>query len=217
MIGNYFKMAKRSLLASKASSLINIIGLVTGIASALVLITVISYEMSFDKFHSEAERIYHVVRISGDDMSEFRSGVSFPVHRAMREEIAGLEDVAAVEYFGGAYVDILDTKGETERKFREEEGFAVVEPSFFKVFDYAHTNFKWLTGNPDKAFDEPFNIYLTRSMAKKYFGDEDPMNRPINLQQKYDCKVTGVIEDLPPNTDFPFRVLFSYASVQTLA
>ncbi|MEO7988966.1 MAG: ABC transporter permease [Chryseolinea sp.] len=217
MILNYFKMAKRSLLASKGTSFINIIGLVTGIASALTVIAVIRYETSFDTFHSKADRIYRVVRISGEDMSEFRSGISFPVHRAMRDEIAGLNDIAAMEYFGGAYVDVLDTKGNSERKFREEFGFALVEPSFFKVFDFAQTNFKWLAGNKEKAFDEPFNTVLTSSMAKKYFGNEDPIGRTIKIQQKFDCKVTGVIEDFPPNTDFPFTVLLSYASVPTLA
>jgi putative ABC transport system permease protein len=217
MLGNYFKMAKRSLLTHKGTSFINIIGLVTGIAAALTLITVIRYELSFDTFHSEPGQIYRIVRVSGEDMSEFRTGVSFPVHRALREEIPGLHDIAALEYFGGAYVDILDARGETEKKFREESGFGIVEPSFFKVFDFADTNFKWLAGNLEKAFDEPFNIVLTRSMAKKYFGDEDPLSKTVKLQQRYHCKVTGVIEDFPPNTDFPFTVLIAYESVKTLA
>ena len=129
-------------------------------------------------------------------MSEFRSGVSYPVHRAMREEIAGLKHVAAVNYFGGAYVDVLDEKGETENKFREEVGFGIAEPSFFKVFDFADTDFKWIAGNPEKALEEPFTMVLTRSMAKKYFGNEDPINRILKLQQKFDFKVTGVIEDV---------------------
>lgn len=217
MLGNYFKMAKRSLLTHKGTSFINIIGLVTGIAAALTLITVIRYELSFDTFHSNADRIYRIVRVSGEDMAEFRSGVSFPVHRALREEIAGLKDIAAVEYFGGADVDVLDENGVAENKFREEAGFVIVEPSFFKIFDFADTDFKWIAGNPVKAFDEPSDVVLTRSMAKKYFGDKDPMNRTLRLQQKYDFKVSGVIEDFPSNTDFPFTVLFSYEMVPMLA
>ena len=74
MLGNYFKMAKRSLFTHKGTSFINIIGLVTGIAAALTLITVIRYELSFDTFHSDADKIYRIVRVSGADMSEFRSG-----------------------------------------------------------------------------------------------------------------------------------------------
>lgn len=120
MLGSYFKMAKRSLLTHKATSFINIAGLVTGIASALALTAIIRYELSFDTFHSNPERIYRIVRVSGDDMSEFRSGVSFPVHHSLREEIPGLKDIVAVEYSGGALVDVLDARGETEKKFIEE-------------------------------------------------------------------------------------------------
>lgn len=217
MLGSYFKMAKRSLLKHKATSFINIAGLVTGIAAALALIAAIHYEMSFDTFHSNPKQIYRVVRVSGDDMSEFRSGVSFPVHKAMREEIPGLKDIVAVEYAGGALVDVLDAKGETEKKFIEDSGFGIVEPSFFKVFDFADTDFKWLAGNPETALDEPFSMVLTRSMAKKYFGDDDPVNKIVKVQQRFDCKITGVVEDFPPNTDFPFTVLVSYASIKSLA
>src|SRR5690606_8111152 len=191
----------------KATSFINIIGLVTGMAAALALIVIVRYELSFDTFHSKPGQIYRIVRVSGDDMSEFRPGVAFPVHQALRDEISGLKDIVAVEYSGGAFVDVLDDSDGTEKKFNEESGFGIVEPSFFKVFDFADTGFKWLAGNPETALDEPFNMVLTRSMAKKYFGDEDPINKTIRLQQRFDCKVTGVIEDFPPNTDFPFTVL----------
>ncbi|HLT71061.1 MAG TPA: ABC transporter permease [Cyclobacteriaceae bacterium] len=217
MLGNYFKMAKRSLLTHKATSFINIIGLVTGMAAALALIVIVRYELSFDTFHSKPGQIYRIVRVSGDDMSEFRPGVAFPVHQALRDEISGLKDIVAVEYSGGAFVDVLDDSDGTEKKFNEESGFGIVEPSFFKVFDFADTGFKWLAGNPETALDEPFNMVLTRSMAKKYFGDEDPINKTIRLQQRFDCKVTGVIEDFPPNTDFPFTVLVAYESIKALA
>lgn len=217
MLGNYFKMAKRSLLTHKSTSFINIAGLVTGIAAALALIAVIRYELSFDTFHSNPERIHRIVRVSGDDMSEFRPGVSFPVHHALRVEIPGLKDIVAVEYSGGALVDVLDARGETEKKFIEDSGFGIVEPSFFDVFDFADLGFKWLAGNPETALNEPFSMVLTRSMVKKYFGDEDPVNKIVKLQQRFDCKITGVIEDFPPNTDFPFTVLVSYSSIRSLA
>lgn len=217
MLGSYFQMAKRSLFTHKATSFINIAGLVTGIAAALALIAVIRYETSFDMFHSNPEQIYRVVRVSGDDMSEYRSGVSFPVHEALREEIPGLKDIVAIEYAGGAPVDVLDANGETEKKFIEDSGFGIVEPSFFKVFDFADTDFKWLAGNPETALDEPFSMVLTRSMAKKYFGDDDPINKIVKVQQRFDCKITGVVEDFPPNTDFPFTVLVSYSSMRSLA
>jgi putative ABC transport system permease protein len=216
MLSNYFIMAKRSLLSNKGTSAINIIGLVTGFAAALVLFTVIRYELSYDRFHSNAEQIYRLVRVMDGVTPQYRSGISFPVHRALREEMSSVENILAMEYFGGANVDILDSEGKTLRKFREESGFGIVEPSFFNVFDFGG-QVRWLSGNPAKAFNEPFNLVLTKSMAKKYFGDEEPLGQTIKLQRKFDCKITGVIEDFPPNTDFPFTVILSYASVATLA
>ena len=214
---SYFRMAKASLTANKGTAIINLVGLAIAIAAALSLLTVIQFESSFDKFHSKSDRIYRVVRVSGEDRNEFRSGVSFPVPRAMREEIASLEEITSMEYFGGANVDILNREGNSVRKFREENGFALVEPSFFDVLDFKNTGFKWIHGNPAHALDEPFEVVLTRSLAEKYFGDENPVGQTLKLQQKHDCKVTGVIEDLPKNTDFPFTALISYASMVTLA
>ena len=116
MLNNYLKMSRRSLMANKGTTIINIVGLVTGIASALVIFSVIRFELSFDAFHSNRERIYRLVRVSGADMSETRSGISYPVPAAMKSEIPSIENMVSVEYFGGANVEVLDNKGSTERQ-----------------------------------------------------------------------------------------------------
>src|SRR5688572_24590246 len=120
MLSSYFKMSRRSLMANKGTTIINIIGLVTGIASALVIFSVIRFELSFDYFHTNRDRVFRMVLVSGPDMSEFRSGISYPVPVAMKAEIPSIEKLASVEYFGGANVEVLDSKGTAERKFREE-------------------------------------------------------------------------------------------------
>jgi putative ABC transport system permease protein len=216
MIRSYFKMASRNLAAHKSTAIINALGLIIGIASTLVIITVIRYELSFDSFHTNAERIYRIVRVSGEDMSEFRTGVSYPVPRALEDEISSLEKITSLQYFGGAYVDILNSSGTSIRKFREEGGCALVEPSFFSMFDFKGTPFRWLAGNPKTALEQPMSVVLTRSIAKKYFGDEDPLGQTLQFQTRWDAKVTGVIEDLPPNSDFPMTILISYSSLLTL-
>jgi putative ABC transport system permease protein len=217
MIRNYFKMASRSLLAYKGTTTINILGLVIGIASALAILTVIRFERSFDNFHSNSDRIYRMVRVSGSDMSEYRSGISYPVPGAIKAEIPSLEKVVSMEYFGGANINILDASGESVASFREESGCALVEPGFFNVFDFKDTGFKWISGNPDKALTDPMTVVLTKSMAKKYFGDRDPIGRTLQFQRQFDFRVTGVVEDLPVNTDFPFKILMSYSSLNELA
>jgi hypothetical protein len=125
MIRNYFKMATRSLLAYKGTTTINILGLVVGIASALVIAFVIRYERSFDTFHSNRDQIYRIVRVSGSDMSEFRSGIAYPVPAALKAEIPALKNVASVEYFGGANLDVIGVDGSTIEKFREETQGAI--------------------------------------------------------------------------------------------
>lgn len=215
MLSSYFKMAKRSLMAYKSTSIINILGLVIGIASALVLLTVIRYELSFDSFHSNKNRIYRMVRVTGTEMSS-RSGISYPVPMALKEEVTSLDNITSVEYFGGVNVDVLDASGSTLKKFREESGCALAEPSFFKVFDFKDTGFKWIAGNPEKALSEPLSVVLTKTLTKKYFGDDNALGQTIRLQKQWDCKVTGIVEDLPPNTDFPITIFLSYSSLRTL-
>lgn len=217
MFSSYFKMAIRSLSAHKGTAIINVSGLVIGIASALVILAVIRFEISFDTFHTNADRTYRMVRVSGDDMSEFRTGISFPVPGAMKAEISSLADIVSMEYMGGVNVDLLDASGTSVRKFREESGCVLVEQGFFRVFDFNGTGFKWIAGNPESALKEPFSVVLTKTMARKYFGDANPVGETLRFQKKYDCKITGVIEDLPPNTDFPFTLLISYSTLLTLA
>ena len=221
MLSSYFKMAKRSLLAYKSNTIINILGLVIGIASALIILTVIRYERSFDTFHSNPESIYRIVRVSGtnfeiSERSECRTGVSYPVPAAMKEEIPSLENITSMIYQGSVQVDIPDKSGTTIRKFREEGGCAIVEPSFFKIFDFKDKDLKWIAGNPENALNEPFNVVLTKTLAKKYFPNGNALGMTLKFERRFDCKVTGVIEDLPPNTDFPFTVLMSYASMRVI-
>ena len=216
MISNYFKTARRSLLAYKGTTTINILGMVIGIAAALAILTVIRFELSFDSFHSNKENIYRMVRISGSDMSEFRSGISYPVADAIRAEISSVENVVSMEYFGGANINVLDASGGTVAKFEEESGCVLVEPEFFKVFDFKGTNFKWISGNPEKALVEPMTVVITKAMAQKFFGDQEAIGRTLQFESKINFRVTGVIEDMPVNTDFPFTILGSYASMKVL-
>jgi putative ABC transport system permease protein len=218
MLISYFTMARRSLAAYKGTAAINILGLVIAIASAMVILTVIRFELSFDKFHTNSENIYRLVRVSGDDMSEYRTGISYPVPVALESEIPALKDnIVSMEYIGGVNVDILDAKGTSISKYREEEGCTLLEPAFFKMFDFKGTSFKWIAGNPETALKEPFSVVITKTLAKKYFGDRDALGQTLLFQRKYNCKITGVLEDFPPNTDFPFTIMVSYSTLEKLA
>lgn len=215
MTGNYFKIARRSLLANKGTTAINILGLVIGIASALAIIAIIRFELSFDTFHTNYQNIYRVVRVSGADQSEFRTGIPYAMPPALKD-ISSIKKMTKLEYLGGASVDLLSADGKFEKQFVEDGGVVTVEPAFFDVIDFAGSPIKWISGDARTALNEPSSLVLTRAIAKKYFGDENPVGHTLRFQKVFDFKVTGVIEDFPPNTDFPFTMLVSYSSMPLL-
>jgi putative ABC transport system permease protein len=215
MTGSYFKMAKRSLLANKGTATINVLGLVIGIASALAIISIIRFELSFDTFHTDHKNIYRMVRVSGADLSEFRTGIPYAIPPAMKG-ISSIRKMTKLEYLGGASVDVLSADGKFERQFVEEGGVVTVEPEFFDVIDFADNPIKWISGDPKTSLSEPRSLVVTSAIAKKYFGDESPIGQTLRFQKTFDFKITGVIEDFPSNTDFPFRMLVSYSSMPLL-
>ena len=222
MLSSYFKMARRSLLAYKGNALINIFGLVTGIASALVIFSVIRYELSFDSFHTNADNIYRMIRVTGTgfaltEKSECRSGISFPVPEAIQQETTALEKITSVEFVGGALIEIPGKSGAIERRFNERSGCVLVEPSFFSVFDFKGTGFKWIAGDPVKSLTKPFSVVLTRSASDKFFPEGNAIGSSLKIDKRNDCVVTGIVEDFPSNSDFPFTVLVSYSTLKTVA
>jgi len=215
MTGNYFKMARRSLSANKGTTTINILGLVIGIASALAIISIVRFELSFDTFHTDHKNIYRMVRVSGPDLSEFRTGIPYALPPAMKD-IPAIRKMTKMEYLGAANVDVLSADGKSERQFVEDGGVVTIEPEFFDIIDFAGSPVKWISGDPKSSLSEPGSLVVTNAMAKKYFGDESPIGKTLRFQKAFDLEITGVIEDFPPNTDFPFRMLVSYSSMPLL-
>lgn len=215
MTGSYFKMATRSLVANRGTTAINVLGLVIGIASALAIISIIRFELSFDTFHTDHQNIYRMVRVSGPDLSEFRTGIPYAMPPAMKD-ISSIRKMTKLEYLGGSTVDILSDDGKFERQFLEESGVVTIEPEFFDVIDFAGRPIKWISGNPERSLKEPGSVVITTTVAKKYFGDGDPIGKTLRFQKAFDFKITGVIDDFPANTDFPFRILVSYSSMPLL-
>jgi putative ABC transport system permease protein len=214
MLKNYFVIAARNMMAHKMNSSINMISLVIGITSALIMISVIRYELSFDSFHSNAGRTYRVNRLNKDEGDSGGVGVAGPLTDVFREQATAVEKVTGVQYYGGAQVDV-NVNGELKR-FKEPGGVAFVDSEFFNVFDYNGTGFKWISGNPRKALGEPMSIVLTESIARKYFGNTDPIGKSLLLEAQLEAKVTGVVTDFPPNSDFPFTILLSYPTLHAI-
>lgn len=214
MFRNYFVVAVRNLMAHKMNSGINMLSLIIGITSAIVMISVIRYELSFDSFHTNSDRIYRITRDETTDGDYRGNGVAFPLADVFRTEVSAIENITGVQFYGGAQVD-TEVNGEV-KKFKEPSGTALVDNEFFNVFDFNGTDFKWIAGNREKALVEPFTVVITESIAKKYFGDADPLGKTLRIEAQVDTKVTGVITDLPSNSDFPFTILVSYPTLHQL-
>jgi len=198
MFKNYFKTAWRAVSRYKAYSIINLLGLSLGIASCLIIFLIVRYELGYDAFHKKADRTYRLTLHALD----YNPCVSLAIVPRLRNDFPELEQVSQVCYQGSGVVKIGANR-------YNEKGFAFVDEHFPMIFDY-----HWLAGNPGTALAEPNTIVLTESIAKKYFGEKNPVGQIINLYNQYNLKVTGLISDLPGNTNLPFLFLVSFETIK---
>ena len=213
MNGKNIKIAIRRITRNYKSNLLIFTGLVIGLTSCLVIYTKITYELSFDSYHSQSKNIYRVIRTtSGLEYTngglEYRPGVLFPFPREIKRTIPELQNVVAMFYINGAKIIIPAKDTVIEKSFIIEDGVVYTESSFFEIFDFGKKEAIWLKGEGKQVLDNPFTAVITEESARILFGDQDPIGRDIIIQgTKY--SIGGVIEDLPQNTDLPFKVFLS--------
>ncbi|MBN1300708.1 MAG: ABC transporter permease [Melioribacteraceae bacterium] len=191
MLKNYIKIAFRNLLKYKNFSLINITGLAIGIASCVLILLFVMDELSYDRFHEKADRIYRVHTEGRLAANEFRMAVSpAPLAFTMLREFPEVEAVTRFRSYGFPVFRYGD------KAFSEEKVYWA-DSTFFDVFTV-----KFLEGSKENALTKPDAIVLTESMRKKYFGDEPALGKVINSDRRNDFIVTAVIEDFPENSHF---------------
>lgn len=203
MLKNYFKIALRNLVKYKAYSFINIAGLATGIACCIIILLYIQTELSYDRYHENADNIYRITEVQIQNDTERQLANTFaPVAPALQTDYPELEIVRFYPYSAGIEYD-------TDKKF-QEDGFFFADSNVFKVF-----TFNFIAGD-ENALKRPNTIVLTESTAKKYFGNDNPVGKILRVENKYDFEVTGVIEDVPANSHFSFDVLASFYSLREI-
>ncbi len=210
MIKNYLKIAWRNLFRHKGYAAINIAGLAIGIAACLLLFLIIRYELSYDRFQPNFNRIHRVV--TQDKFAEdvtYNSGVAVPALEALRLKMPQVEFTGILSATGSQVtVGAANESVFTDKKFIEESGVFFSDPQFFNVLQY-----KWLAGNA-KVLNEPNVVVLTKKMAEKYFGSwQQATEKFIKLDNAITLKVAGILADIPDNTDFPLGV---HISLETL-
>ena len=213
MIKNYFKTAFRNLVRHRNFTIINMVGLAAGIAVCLVLFLVIRYEMSFDNYHKKKDRIYRVLteyhHADAPDIF-YGKGVPSPLPAALRTNFPQLEKVATVYSEGNDQIQVLDDNGEPVKKFKEEKGVFFTEPSLFDIFD-----FKWLAGSAS-SLKNPNSVVLTKTIAEKYFGDwQFAIGKNLKWNNRDVLKVSGILDDVPENTDLQFKAVISFGTGYT--
>jgi len=196
MFKSYFTIAFRNIRRNWSYAFLNIFGLTLGIASCLILFLVVRNELTFDNY-AKADRIYRVTWNAID----FNSNISLAVAPKMRAEFPELR-VSQVMYNQEAMIKI------NNQRFKEKD-FVIADEYLPQIFD-----FQWISGDPKTALREPNAIVLTESIAKKYYGNTDPMGQVINVENQFNAKVTGVIKDLPPNRSVPIQILLSFETIR---
>ena len=203
MFKNYLKIALRSLFKHKVYSFINILGLAVGMAASVLIFLYVRDELSYDRFHANAGRIYRVTAdwSNKGDSKIHQLGTPSVLARTIRDKYPQVESVAQL---CGPLGDWVLKAGEIGLK--ETEVYAA-EPDFFDVF-----TFPLVKGDPKTALRDPNSIVLSQSLAAKCFGDEDPMGRTVDVQAlggQAPYKVTGVARNVPRNSHFRFEMLVS--------
>ena len=209
MLKNYIKTAWRSLLRNKSYAIINVIGLAIGIAACLLIFLVINFETSFDNYHTKKNHIYRLLskRTSSEGI-KIRAGVPFPIAEGLRVDYPQLPLVASALNDANQQISVNDNAGQVKR-FKEKDLY-FTEAQFFDIFD-----FTWLAGSKSNALTQPNTVVLTQQIAEKYFGTWDnAMGKTIKYNNKIDLKVTGILKNLPLNTDLPVNIAISYSTIK---
>jgi putative ABC transport system permease protein len=204
MFFNYLKVTWRNIKRYKGYSFINITGLAVGLACCILILLWVQDELSYDRFHSNRDDLYRVV-------TEWRKTepathywpVSAPLAPALKEEYP--EIIKATRFTRlrrGQLVKFGD-------KHFTESQICLTDPDFFDMF-----TFPLLKGGPQTALTDRISIVITETVAGKYFGNEDPLGKILNINNEYDFTVTGVLKDVPHNSHLQFDILIPFIRIE---
>jgi len=203
MFSNYLKIALRNLWRNKIYSLINISGLAIGMAAIILILLYIKNEISFDRFHENKDLIYRVNLVSDrPEYMEISSIATAGIGPAMLEDLPEVEQVVRFSHpRAGHYFT------HNERNYYLSN-VTYTDSSIFDLF-----SFRLISGNPHHALKEPYSVVLTEKAVKRIFGEADPINRVVKMNDRDLVKVTGVVEDPPPNSQLQFDALVSFTTL----
>src|SRR6185436_742009 len=204
MIRNYFTIALRNLRKNKLHSFINLAGLSIGLACCLLIFIYVQRELSYDRFHEKSKQIYRltaILHLPKEDRP--RAVTSPPMGPAIRSNFPEVQNMVRINY-SSRYISYQNNK-------QFDLKIIYADSTFFDIF-----TFPLIESIDRRPLEKPFSVVLTQSTAKKYFGDEDPIGKTVQLSDTIPLKVTGLIADVPQNSHFSFDCLMSRSTIDEL-
>ncbi|RYD88519.1 MAG: hypothetical protein EOP54_27115, partial [Sphingobacteriales bacterium] len=192
MFKNYLKIAWRNLLRNKGFSLINLLGLTIGISCTIFMFLWVKDEIAFDKFHKNYDNVYQAMAHRDFNNTVFTDeNMVFPLTQELQTGYPQIKNAVVATQTQTSLVEYNHAKLSRDILY--------VSDGFFKVFSW-----KFIKGNAATAITDPASVVLTQSAAKSFFGDSDPINKVVKLNNSENYKVTAVIEDIPGNSTLRF-------------
>jgi len=213
MIRNYLKIAWRNITRNRVYTIINVTGLALGICACIVIYVITSYELSFDNFHPDKERIY---RVMGDVTESTGNKLHFgklplPLSAAARQELPGTEAIAGITPYNPK-ITIAPAFGKPAKQF-DNTGTVITGPQYFDIFKY-----DWLAGNAATALKAPLTVVLTESKGHQYFGPLAPdemLGKEVIYDDSLHVQVAGIIKDWNKNSDITYTDFISFGTIQS--
>ncbi len=204
MFANYVKIALRNILRHRSFSIINLFGLALGMTCCFLMMMWVVDEMSWDKFHTNAGTLYRVEQDQPTPQGPFHVYLTpDPMGPALLAELPEVQNASRVAFPGV----LLVRAGE---KVFYESNAATVDPSYLEMF-----SFPLVRGDSKTALRDPSSIVLTEEVAQKYFGNDDPLGKTLLVNSKYPFTVTGILRNLPTNTNLRSNILLPFAFEKT--
>lgn len=209
MIRNYFNVAYRNFIKGKLYSIINVVGLAIGITCSILIFLYVSDELSYDRHHQNADRIYRLNEFyeANDGSGERSSSIPFPTVDALQLDYPDLIE-QSVRLFN-FQAPTLTVAYEPEEKEFNEQHFFFVDSTYHKVFDL-----DLIKGDAKTALNNPNAVVISAHAARKYFEGEEPMGKLLRFQGRTDLLVTGVMKDMPLTSHFRADFLGSFSTLR---
>ncbi len=201
MFKNYLKIALRNLIKHKVYTLINVGGLAIGMACSILILLYVRDELSYDRYHDKAERIYRILLEMPTPVAPVTASTPIVLAPKLQSAIPEIQEIVRLEEYG----KVIVSRG--EKRFNETR-FFLADPSAFRIF-----SFQLLRGDPGTALVNPYSVILTETTARRYFGDENPLQQEIEVVGKGRFLVTGVMGDVPSPSHFHFDFLAALSTI----